>query len=257
MLTHNTIGKNGRLGNQMFQYASLRGIADCNGLDYQMPLNNHQLFECFQMDSCQNKVNPSNDTLTFNEPHYHFDVNFMNNFPDNRDLFGYFQSEKYFQHIEKEIKKDFTFNVNITESALQYKDVLNNNRVYSMHFRRTDYLHTPDAHPVPSASYYKKAIKLFSNYDYCLVFSDDINWCMSLDFLQGDRFIFCNNHTYTDLYLMTQCHSNVIANSSFSWWGAWLNSNLEKTVVAPSIWFGPAINANTKDLIPEDWIIIK
>ena len=257
MLTHNTIGRNGRLGNQMFQYASLRGISFWNDLDYAIPAVGHHLFECFEMEGVIAGTSASYDTVTFNEPHYHFDPNFMSGFPDGRDLFGYFQSEKYFEHIESEIRKDFRFKKHIMDAAEPYTRILRDNKVFSIHFRRTDYLNTPDAHPVPAHSFYKKAIKIFNDYDYGLVFSDDIEWCKTLDYLQSDKFIFCSNHAYLDLYLMTQCHSNVIANSSFSWWGAWLNSGSDKMVLTPSIWFGPAINADTKDLIPEDWIIIK
>jgi len=78
-----------------------------------------------------------------------------------------------------------------------------------------------------------------------------------LSLLDSDRFVFSHNHHFIDLYLMTQCHSNIIANSSFSWWGAWLNKNNNNSVIVPPVWFGPKIGADTKDLIPEDWTILR
>lgn len=257
MLSYSRLGLNGRLGNQMFQYASLRGIADCNGYNFGIPANHHQLFDVFEMaEACKN-LNSSFPEQTFNEPHFHFDHKFMNGFPDNLDLFGYFQTEKYFKNIENIIRKEFTFKPEILEAASRYADVFKNNKVFSIHFRRTDYLNTPDAHPTPSQEYYQSAIDIFDDYDFGIVFSDDISWCRSLNMLNSDRFIFSHNHHFVDLYLMTQCNSNIIANSSFSWWGAWLNENNNKSVIVPPVWFGPKIGADTKDLIPEDWTILQ
>ena len=257
MLTHNTLGKNGRLGNQMFQYAATKGIALNGGHDYQIPSGGHSLFECFELPGIENHINPMQGLQTFNERFFYFDEDFFNEQVDDRDLFGYFQTEKYFKHIEKDIRKDFNFKPEIIEAANKYSDIFNNDKVFSIHFRRTDYLNFPNAHPTPSENYYKSAIDIFSDYDFGLVFSDDIEWCKSLPFLQSNRFIFSDNHHFIDLYLMTQCRSNIIANSSFSWWGAWLNPNEDKTIFAPSVWFGPEVTADTKDLIPEDWLILK
>lgn len=257
MLSYSRLGLNGRLGNQMFQYASLRGIASSNGHNFGVPSGGHQLFDIFEMsEALENRFDlfPSE---TFNEPHFHFDPNFMSGFPDNRDLFGYFQTEKYFKNIENIIKNEFNFKSAIPEAADRYADIFKNNKVFSIHFRRTDYLNTPGAHPTPSQDYYESAIDLFDDYDFGIVFSDDINWCRSLSLLNSSRFIFSHNHHFIDLYLMTQCHSNIIANSSFSWWGAWLNQNKNKSVIVPPVWFGPLIGADTKDLIPEDWTILQ
>ena len=86
-----------------------------------------------------------------------------------------------------------------------------------------------------------------------LVFSDDIDWCKGV--FRGDRFTFIEGEKdYIDLYIMSQCKNNIIANSTFSWWGAWLNKNKNKKIVAPKKWFGSLISHNTKDLIPKEWI---
>jgi hypothetical protein len=256
MLSYSRLGLNGRLGNQMFQYASLRGIAASNQYGFVIPPSGHQLFDIFEMPEGILNCSSSFSYETFNEPHFHFDKNFMSGFPDNRDLFGYFQAEKYFKNIEDIIKNEFSIKSTIIKNVDKFTDIFKNYKVFSIHFRRTDYLNNPNAHPTPSQDYYQSAINLFDDYDFGIVFSDDINWCKSQNLLNSDKFIFSYNHHFVDLYLMTQCHSNIIANSSFSWWGAWLNQNKNKSVIAPSIWFGPPIDANTKDLIPEDWTIL-
>jgi len=257
MLSYSRLGLNGRLGNQMFQYASLRGIAHSNNYDFIIPANRHQLFDLFEMNEASNRLGNNFPSQTFNEPHFHFDENFMKGFPDNIDLFGYFQTEKYFKNIENIIRNEFAFKAEIVEAADRYSEIFSDHKVFSIHFRRTDYLNNPDAHPTPSQEYYESAISLFNDYDFGIVFSDDINWCKSLSLLDSDRFVFSHNHHFIDLYLMTQCHSNIIANSSFSWWGAWLNKNNNNSVIVPPVWFGPKIGADTKDLIPEDWTILR
>ena len=88
-----------------------------------------------------------------------------------------------------------------------------------------------------------------------LIFSNDIEWCKK-NFI-GNQFIFIEGEKdYIDLWLMSLCKNNIIANSSFSWWGAWLNTNSDKKVITPKNWFGPAINHSTQDLIPEKWFMI-
>jgi hypothetical protein len=103
--------------------------------------------------------------------------------------------------------------------------------------------------------YYRNAIAEFSDDTRFLVFSDDIQWCK--ENFKGDNFHFIEGEKdYVDLYLMSLCNNNIIANSSFSWWGAWLNNTPNKKVIAPKQWFGKAKQLNTKDLIPETWIIL-
>lgn len=255
MLTINTLGKNGRLGNQMFQYASTKGIAVNNGLDYQIPIDGHLLFDCFEMESSVGKVNPVQGLQTYNEPHFYFDENIFKNCPDNIDLFGYFQTEKYFKNIKEEIKKDFTFKDKIKQSVVDIANIISESKVFSIHFRKTDYHLIQDAHPFPSEEYYINSIEKFSDYDFGIVFSDDIEWCMQQSFLNSEKIIFSRNTHYIDLYLMSLCTGHIMANSSFSWWGAWLSPDT-KRVTVPEKWFGPALNHNTKDLIPKDWIVI-
>ena len=126
----------------------------------------------------------------------------------------------------------------------------------SLHIRRTDYVTNPN-HTALDASYYKKALKEFGEDETVLVFSDDPIWCHDSGLFADDRFMIAEgNSGWTDMCLMTMCKGHIIANSSFSWWGAWLAKS--EKVVAPSGWFvGSNLeHLDTKDLIPEEWVVI-
>jgi hypothetical protein len=125
----------------------------------------------------------------------------------------------------------------------------------SLHVRRTDYVTSNGYHPVQSIEYYKNAIDIIGDYDYIFVFSDDIQWCK--DNLKFKNMVFMEGFSdIEDLHIMSLCQNNIIANSSFSWWGAWLNIHPEKKIIAPTNWFGEQANLNTSDMIPSDWIKI-
>ena len=137
----------------------------------------------------------------------------------------------------------------------KYKSLFNKNTV-SLHIRRGDYVNLSDHHLLLDISYYKNAVNMFKNIEKVVVFSDDIEWCKENLDIKNTEFIE-NETDIVDLYLMSQCTHNIIANSSFSWWGAWLNKNDNKKVIAPKKWFGPKRNdLNDKDIIPETWIRI-
>ena len=124
-----------------------------------------------------------------------------------------------------------------------------------MHIRRTDYVTSNGYHPVQSLDYYQNAIDLIGDYDNLYIFSDDINWCK--DNLKFKNMIFrYGNSDIEDLFLMSMCANNIIANSTFSWWAAWLNERPDKRVISPSKWLGEQTNLNTNDIIPLDWIKI-
>jgi hypothetical protein len=163
---------------------------------------------------------------------------------------GYFQSEKYFVDYRDFILDFFSPTLEIQKYIdSKYGDIIKDST--SIHIRRGDYLNYPDIHPVCDMDYYKKAIQHFSDKESFVVFSDDIDWCKKnfsnkFYFVEGEK-------DYIDLYIMSQCKNNIIANSTFSWWGAWLNKNEVKKVIAPKKWFGSKINHNTNDLVPSNW----
>lgn len=163
-------------------------------------------------------------------------------------LVGYFQSEKYFSKYREEVIKLF----NIKKLQSEYGDLYPNLQdSICMHVRRGDYLKSPDTHTNLPTSYYNKALDSFPKDTPVLVFSDDIGYCK--EEWTGDRFTFVEgNEDFIDLIVMSQCKHHIIANSSFSWWGAWL-SDSEGIKIAPSKWFGPNGPQDTLDLLPVSW----
>ena len=248
LIGFNGIGNKGWLGNQMFQYAALRGIASNNGYEFCIPpddgtrQHNYGLFKVFEMSGCSNVRYIYAHTTIVN---FGFDEIFFNQCPDNINIDGFFQTEKYFINIKEEIINDFKFKKQFEKVTEDY---------VSLHVRRGDYLNYPGHHPVCDLNYYQNALSIFENKYPVVVFSDDIEWCkhnISADYYSEDT------SAERDLYLMTNATHNIIANSSFSWWGAWLNKNKDKTVVAPTRWFGDQLSIhNTSDIIPNEWITI-
>lgn len=190
------------------------------------------------------KVNTRiNDNFHYKELKYNENSNYY--------LDGYWQSEKYFKEISDILKKELSPS---EEDLIRLKEIIPNNSV-SLHIRRTDYVTSNGFHPVQSIEYYKKALSLIGDYENIVVFSDDIPWCK--ENLKFDSMIFIDGYDdVEDLWLMSLCDHNIIANSSFSWWGAWLNNNPNKKVIAPKNWFGKQSNLNQSDIIPDSWIKI-
>ena len=121
----------------------------------------------------------------------------------------------------------------------------------SVHVRRADYLNIPEHHTNLQVEYYERAMKNFEGYSP-VIFSDDIEWCKNnLNF--NNMVLVEGNSDVEDLWLMSLCKNNIIVNSSFSWWGAYLNKNVDKVVIAPSKWFGDGVSLSTEDIVPEQW----
>lgn len=195
------------------------------------------------------------------EEHYHFDERVLS-LPNNTYLDGFWHSEKYFMDIRNILLRDFSFKSRINKKNNRLlKDILASNSV-SLHVRRGDYVSnkaTSIKHGLMGSAYYKKAVELISEKikdPKFYVFSDDPEWCKENLKLSGPTvYVGHNKDGAEDMRLMSNCRHNIIANSSFSWWGAWLNQNDDKTVVSPRQWFNdPGIN--TKDVLPKSWLKI-
>lgn len=263
MIGFNSLGQLGRLGNQMFQYAALKGIAAKHGYNICIPKSknqnewtDHQLNTVFKMSTLTplnyQYVDPDRPTIL--EETFFFNERLFKNCPDWINLQGFFQTEKYFKHIRDQLLIDFQFHDNITEIAKQV--VSEWNKPVSLHIRRTDYISNSN-HTVLPIEYYEHALSMFDNNREIIIFSDDPDWCLNHKLFGDDRFMVSQTgDNALDMCLMTFCSAHIIANSSFSWWGAWL-SNSEK-VIAPSGWFKGSNNEylNTKDIIPNNWIIV-
>ena len=262
MIGFNALGKLGRLGNQMFQFASLKGIARNRGYNFCFPPSNnrheyqdHQLLIPFKLIST-NELNiqyiDTNRPIVV-ENGFGFDKNLFETCPDWVSIQGFFQTEKYFKHIKDELKKDFQFKDDIRIPCEEMISSLDN--PVALHIRRTDYITNPN-HTCLGLDYYEKALKEFNNQPI-LIFSDDPKWCQEQELFESDRFMISDNDdAYLDLCLMTMCKGHIIANSSFSWWGAWLADT--NKVVAPKGWFEGSDNSHldTTDIYCTDWIVL-
>ena len=248
-LTFESIGSLGRLGNQMFQYAALRGIASHKGYDYFIQDSNNELFKYFKIPKKFGKSNSKRleySGVDFIEEMY-------NNCSDNVDLYGYFQSEKYFKNIGEEIRKDFTFYDQIYNLCNHYLNTaFKNQELVSLHIRRIDYL-TDENFVSLNIDYYNEALKYFPNLNV-LIFSDDPEWCKD-SFNQKNNYIIESYNAGIDLCLMSLCSYHIIANSSFSWWGSWLAKS--KKTIAPLQWFQNNYSHwNTQNIYLPDWIVL-
>jgi hypothetical protein len=178
------------------------------------------------------------DCQHFHEPVQAIQYELIPNYPGNTKLMGYYQNETYFNHLRNEVLDLFEIDEETKEMLLQkYGDILNL-ETCSLHVRRGNYVERQQYHPLQTVEYYTKSIETIGKDKHYLIFSDDIQWCKeNLSFIENKTFVE-GNKDYEDLYLMSFCKDNIIANSSFSWWGAWLNKNNNKRVIYPSVWFG-------------------
>lgn len=279
-ISYNRLGSNGRLGNQMFQYAGLRGIAANRGFDWLIPVpesygdSNYGLFDCFNMESVEEKNFGYLNAQSVSTGQFHFSEEFFNNCPDNVNLHDYFTTEKYFTNVKDTIRKDFTFKDSILNPCKEIIDELDD--PIFIHVRRGDYSVKPEAHPICPISYYEKALTFFKKDSPVLVFSDDVEWCKKQEFFKDDRFMIseyaerypqtCDTLQgrqnalipYFDLCMMSLCVGGIIANSTMSWWGAWLIDNPSQPIIAPKPWFGTIYqHYDMSDLFLENWIEVQ
>ena len=280
-VSFNGLGNEGRLGNQMFQYAFIRGMSKRYGYDFIIPdananrFDNYGLFDCFKLEGCKTGEG-SYPTLECRDTA--FNQKFLDECTDNTNYSGVFQTEKYFANATEELRKDFTFHKEILDPCQEFID--NVGDVIFLHVRRGNsnlvgkrgekwsYQMLQDYHPLMKKEYYLEALSHFDESKKVIVLSDTIDWCKKQDWLQDDRFLFSDSSyevfddgasvPYIDLCLMSLCSGGIIANSSMSWWGAWLQNDTGK-IIAPNPWYGAkAYNYGNAelcdaDLIPERW----
>lgn len=249
----------GGLGNIMFQIAATIGYAKKYSKQFRfykqlqhesghgsIDQYKHNILKNLDLIDLQKEPNRF---YRYDEPLFQYQA--IPDHPENIALFGYFQSSKYFDHCSEDIRDFFQFD--ITNNP--YIDFFHNESTCSIHVRRGDYLRLSPFHVVQDISYYKHAIDLFNKDTTYLITSDDIGWCKNnfnnTNFNKKNKFIFLENHTpFEDFYFAMKCNHNIIANSTFSWWSAWMNTNIGKRVVCPhpDRWFGPSY----KDKDPRD-----
>jgi len=165
---------------------------------------------------------------------------------------GYFQSLKYFEHYNEEIKELFLPSEDFLKKIYQVYPQLHSSKSLSIHIRRGDYLTISDILPAVDISYINSSLKMLGEYDVGFVFSDDKDWAK--DNLSNDKIIIVENlEDYEELWMMSLCKNNIISNSTFSWWGSFLNRNVDKKIIAPSLWTGPK-GPNMDDIYLDNFI---
>jgi|SRR3989344_3883710 len=194
------------------------------------------------------------------EKSFQFDKSILS-IGDNAYLDGYWQSQKYFEGFEEIIRKDLTLKNSPAENIQNLAKEIENINSLCIHVRRSDYVGNKN-HEVVDKEYYRRGIEYIKNraqVDKIYVFSDDIDWCRNnLVFQFPVMFVeesYAGMHGEEHMYLMSRCKNFILANSSFSWWGAWLSDYKEKIVICPKQWF-PDTLVNTDDLVLESWIRI-
>lgn len=274
----------GGLGNQMFQYSLGRHLALKNKTLLKLHFTNALLctareysLNCFNIEA---EIATDEDIKNFGFPttkagrvilrikkelrlfksskiiterKTSFDSSILN-LPNNVYLEGFWQNEKYFKDIEGQIRKDFTFKTKPSRKNFKLiKEIKNSNSV-SIHVRRKDYLKYKEFQ-ICDIDYYYKAIDIIKKkikYSVFFIFSDDINWCKDNLLIKDKTFYVRNNKPCEDIKLMSLCKHNIIANSSFSWWGAWLNINKNKIIIGPRKW----TKRDNTNRLPENWLNI-
>ena len=281
----------GGLGNQMFQYAAGRALSarlnttlllDISGYAGYQLHNGFELNRIFNIDA---KIVGDEDLSQvlgiysrwrrflkkpylslirikqfICEPHFHY-WSEVNHLSGNCYLAGYWQSEKYFLGAVDQIKKEFTFKEPLDCKNEEVATKISQENSISLHVRRGDYVSSSlnlSIYESCSLDYYARSI------DYIVkrvptptfyIFSDDTSWAtenLKINFPHVYVDINRGKDSFKDMRLMSLCRHHIIANSSFSWWGAWLNSRVDKIVIAPKRWFKSSLD--TRDLLPENWI---
>jgi hypothetical protein len=286
----------GGLGNQLFQYAAAKALADHHHTELKLDLytytrHRYRKFELsrFNVDAPEasrsevHRFTGSNPLVrylnkrenymrcpkVFAQPHYHFYQDFFS-LPADLYLSGYWQSEKYFHPAAAVIRSQYAPKAPLDERTRAMQQKMRSENSVAIHVRRGDYTSAATYSSffgTLSKEYYDNAFARMKEHladPVFYIFSDDPAWCRQhfagievIDFNKGDD-------AFKDMLLMSSCRNNIIANSTFSWWGAWLNSNPDKKVIAPRQWFRenyltrktpvyPCRFYNTSDLIPESW----
>ena len=284
----------GGIGNQMFQYSAGRRLAYVHSTELKLDISWFEIYKLRKYALGAFNIQENFATLEeiealkvikhgfadrlianvmgrktgtappyIREKHPSFDPEILS-LPDGVYLEGYWQSEKYFAGMEGIIRPEFTVKTAQEGKNCELADMIASCASVSLHIRRGDYVSNPEAnrvHGICTLDYYHRCVKQLTKIvkkPHFFVFSDDHDWVR--DNLKLSYPMTPVNHNgsdkdYEDLRLMSQCRHNIIANSTFSWWGAWLNESPDKIVIAPERWFNDS-SRDTKDLIPDNWIRI-
>jgi len=265
MITFSKLGGHGEFGNQLFQIAATIGHATKSNQEYLFSIWKSFISGDMYSRYFENKFPEVNyiplDFVQYSEPDFHYtEIPVVND--KNLDLFGYFQSEKYFNHCSELIKSTFKpsdLNKNIkiidysNSVAVQLRFYDNTRQYHTHNFKLDPEVNTMYYQPEENIEFLKKAIQYFGYKKNYYVVSNNMEKAKSM-FGSYSNFYFLDQYSYLEqFFIQTLCEHNIISNSSFGWWGAWLNENPDKVVFAPKNWFKHSMN--TKDLYAEGWKI--
>lgn len=251
LIINSCIGHMGRLGNQMWQVAFLLGIAHKHNYEWGIPSCGHDLFNTFAMPFT--KKCDENFPVILKESTHIFEPQWLQDCPDNIEIQGYWQNYKYWYDFQQEISTEFDFLPEVLQPAVDYFQSLPN-QVSSLHVRRGDYVNG-NWH-IKNMDYYTQALAILPKDHAVLVVSDDIAWCKNQSVFASDRFIFyTSNNAAIDMAVISLCANHIIANSSFSWWAAWLSKSHDKIVIAPTPWIS-LYPDYYKDMTFPSWITL-
>lgn len=280
----------GGLGNQMFQYAAGLALAEKNNVPLLYDISTFSSaykirrfqLNCFNISASEHRLKNSNvignswiikrfcdkfslfkSEKIFIEKSYNYDPAFFDIKP-NTFIEGYWQSEKYFENIENIVRKEFTFKNDPYGLNCDWLAKIEDSISVSLHVRRGDYIYNKEAnefHGTCSLDYYTRAVAQIADRingkPKLFIFSDDPDWTKNNINLLGFEHSYIGNNNeencYEDLRLMAACKYHIIANSTFSWWGAWLDSRKDSFTIAPKQWFA-SNKLNSDDVIPERWL---
>lgn len=268
--------------NQMFQYAAGRSLAARHGVKLMLDISwypEHALTSpgdaprvyelggykiqenIYKRTLAQRAINKLNPIQYYIEKKFTYNQKIIELGP-NTHLEGHFQSYKYFEDVQDQIRDEFTLVKPATgKNKKLIEKIMKDPNAVSLHIRRGDYAtNHNETHGLVPMTYYQAAIKEIKKTianPTIYVITNDPEWCRKNLKLPATIYIIDNNDDITggaeDMRLMRACKHNIMANSSFSWWGSWLNPNPDKIVIAPKKWFNdPGIN--TRDLLPKEWI---
>lgn len=260
----------GGLGNQMFQYAlslklhslGVKVLLDLHVFDRVSMHNGYELEDIFRISADYSSSNPMK--RLFYKLKYpkkrEYSFAFDSEIEKSRDVIldGYWQSERYFESIDEQLRKKLTFPPLVSEENINTLRKIEESNSVSIHIRRGDYLSAPEYQGICTLDYYQRAIayieETVSN-PHFFIFSNDISWCRENLPLENCTYVNGNegSSSFRDMQLMSACKHNIIANSSFSWWGAWLNKHRDKIVIAPTLWLN---DVDDSTIIPKEWIRI-
>lgn len=258
-LTSSVLGNGGRLGNALFNYASLIGIAEKHG--HKLSLPEWKYAQYFDYDYPQGEVSG----YEYHEPTFHYNDEFVEGLKDisqPHNIKGYLQSEKYWAHCTDKVRKALTFKADFVEQVKQpFEGVFDDGKVIAISIRRGDYVGNSNYTNLGIAHYIQALFTHFPNWEgyNIIVFSDDIPYCrVHFDCLPNVYFSE-NNSDIEDICLMSQCDHFIIANSTFSYWGAYLGEKEGTKVIRPIEHFNGGLKerCDIKDYYPERWIAFK